>query len=558
MAPGPGPPVPRAIMADQTNYSVSGDGGVLVKSRAFLLYLLATALICGAMVMVVEILGSRLIGPFFGVSLFVWTALITVTLVALAAGYALGGVLADRRGSPEWLYGIILAAGLLVMAIPSLKFPVLAATSNLGLRFGALVGSLVLFGPALFLLGCVSPYLVRIAGADQPKLGRTVGGLYALSTVGSFIGTLATGFYLIAWIGVERIFVLTGATLILLGAGYFAVFRKRLAPLAALLPVLLLWPAERLPEVALADGTRARLIYNRDSFYGNVKVVEYQGSAIRTRELLIDGQVQGGIDTANGMSVYEYPYLLQHLPLALHPGARNALVIGLGAGVVPRFYASRGIRVDAVDIDPEVARVANTHFGLPDAVNVVIQDARYFLASTSGQYDLMVLDVFSGDTTPGHLLSREAVSLLKQRLAPEGVLSVNMIGSLKQESLMTASVVHTLRQVFDHVQIHPVSPPESGATGDNLVLVAWNGAARTADQELLASLPLHPMAAGAADAYGRIFAFPAGTPAIVLTDDYNPIDFYDVWIKEAARKIIIENTPPEILLSAGRWAAGRA
>lgn len=527
----------------------------MVKSRAFLLYLLATALVCGAMVMVVEILGSRLIGPFFGVSLFVWTALITVTLVALAAGYALGGVLADRRGSAEWLYGIILAAGVLVTVIPWLKFPVLAATASLGLRLGALLGSLVLFGPALFLLGCVSPYLVRIAGADQPKLGRTVGGLYALSTVGSFVGTLATGFYLIAWIGVERIFVLTGAVLILLGAGYFVLFRKKPAVLAALLPVILLWPTPRLPAVILADGTEARVIHSRDSFYGNIKVVEYKGTAMRTRELVIDGLIQGGVDVANGLSVYEYPYVLQHLPLALHPKASNALVIGLGAGVLPRFFASRGLDVDVVDIDPEIAAVAKDYFGLPERVNVVIQDARYFLANADRRYDLVALDVFNGDTTPGHLLSLEALSLLEKRLTPEGVLSVNLIGSLKHESLMTASVVHTLGQVFQHVEIHPVTAPESAPAGNNLVVLAWNGPGRELDRQLLASFPVHPLAGKAVGGYDRSFAFPPGTPALLLTDDYNPIDFYDVWLKEWTRRNIIENTPPEILLSARSPAA---
>lgn len=521
------------------------------KSRALLLYLLATALVCGAMVMVVEILGSRLIGPFFGVSLFVWTALITVTLVALAAGYAVGGVLADRRGSPEWLYGIILTAGLLVVAIPSLKYPVLATTAGLGLRMGALVGSLILFGPPLFLLGCVSPYLVRIAGAELPRLGRTVGGLYALSTVGSFVGTLATGFYLIAWLGVERIFVLTGAILILLGAGYFLLFRRKPAPLAALLPVFLLWPTPQLPEVVLADGTQARVVYNRDSFYGNIKVVEYQGTGIRTRELLIDGLVQGGVDVADGKSVYEYSYLLGYLPLALAPQAKNALVIGLGAGVVPRFYAARGLQVDAVDIDPEIGAVAKTYFGLPDQVRVVVEDARYFLANQTGRYDVVVLDVFNGDTTPGHLLSREALALLGKRLTPQGVLSINLIGSLQHETLMTASVVHTLKQVFEHVEIHPAASPQVTPTGDNLVVLAWNGAERRVDQELLVSLPVHPLAAKAVEGYERTFAFPAGTPAVLLTDDYNPIDFYDVWLKEATRKNIIDNTPPRILLSAG-------
>src|SRR5512145_1276773 len=127
-------------------------------SRSFLLFLLFTAVVCGALIMVIEVLGSRVIGPFFGVSLFVWTSLITVTLVALAAGYALGGYLADRHGNADWLYGLIIAAGVAVCLVPLAKAPVLKASLALGLRVGSLAGSAALFGVPLLLLGCVSPY----------------------------------------------------------------------------------------------------------------------------------------------------------------------------------------------------------------------------------------------------------------------------------------------------------------------------------------------------------------------------------------------------------------
>ena len=128
-----------------------------VNNRGLLVYLLLTAVVCGALIMVVEVLGSRVVGPFFGVSLFVWTSLIAVTLIALAAGYGLGGLLADRRGTPEYLYAIILVAGLLVLLIPVLKAPVLKLSIPLGLRLGAFTSTTLLFGPSLFLLGCVSP-----------------------------------------------------------------------------------------------------------------------------------------------------------------------------------------------------------------------------------------------------------------------------------------------------------------------------------------------------------------------------------------------------------------
>lgn len=160
--------------------------------------------------MVIEVLGSRVLGPFFGVSLFVWTSLITVTLVALAAGYAIGGRWCDRRDSPDGLYLILLAAGFLVLLVPWLKPVVLKASLPLGLRWGALASALLLFGPALFLLGCVSPYVIKLAAREMQHLGETVGAYYAASTAGSVAGTIVTGFFLIPTLGVNRIFWLRG------------------------------------------------------------------------------------------------------------------------------------------------------------------------------------------------------------------------------------------------------------------------------------------------------------------------------------------------------------
>jgi len=131
-----------------------------------------TAAICGAFVMVLEVLGSRVIGPFFGVSLFVWTSLITVTLVALSIGYAAGGVLSDKKSSPDYLYGIILLSGILVMLIPVVRRPVLLAFQSYGLRMGSFLSTSLLFGPSLILLGCVSPYIVRLAAKEIRSFGR--------------------------------------------------------------------------------------------------------------------------------------------------------------------------------------------------------------------------------------------------------------------------------------------------------------------------------------------------------------------------------------------------
>ncbi len=516
-------------------------------SQGFKVFLLVTAALTGALVMAIEVLGARAVAPFFGVSLFVWTALIAVTLLALAAGYLFGGILADRKnGSPGVLFGLIGAAGALVLLIPLVKIVVFQAALPLGLRWGTLISATILFGPPLFLLGCVSPFIVRLATQEWNRLGRTVGLLYALSTAGSFFGTLITGYYVIAAWGVSRAFQVTGIMLLVLAAIYFAVFRGRLIVL--LLPVLALAAGVAVPKASSAkmpDGTEVRLIDTRDGFYGRVQVIEYKGAAAHTREMVIDALIQGGIDVVTGQSVYAYGYLLQHLAISANPQGRRALVIGLGPAVMPRLFAERGIETEIVDIDPTVVSVARTYFGLPATQAVHLADARYFLATTTSHYDYIVLDVFNGDTTPGHLLTREALELVRARLAPGGVLALNMVGSLGKDKFMTVSVMRTLESVFPWIKVVPMFAP--GGVG-NMEVVAGIGDPLT-DLPFFNEMNAHPLAR--ADLRNAM-AQPAVTintqPGIILTDDYNPIDVLDLPMKEEVRRGILQSTPHALLL----------
>lgn len=517
-------------------------------SPSFIYYLTFTALVCGALIMVIEVLGSRVIGPFFGVSLFVWTSLIAVTLVALAAGYVVGGVVSDRRGSPDYLYGTILVAGFLVLLIPFLKGMVLKACLPLGLRIGALASSTMLFGPSLFLLGCVSPYVVKIAAREMRNIGRTVGVFYAISTVGSFLGTVFTGFILIAYFKVSQIFMVVGISLIVLAVIYFILFRGKWYTLPILIISFFIPHNEGLSSKIMADGTRVTKVFSKDSYYGNLKVIEYSYGASRTRELIIDGLVQGGVDMNNNMSIYEYPYFMEFLPYALNPEGERCLVIGLGAGVVPMWYEKMGIKTDVVDIDPDVAAIARDYFRFKISGDMIISDARYYLNTSSKEYDYVVLDVFNGDTTPGHILSKEALQVIRKRMTGRGVLAVNMAGSLKKETFMTASIIKTLKEVFATVEVHPTFAVEEGDGVGNLAVIAYDYSKKDINSDVAGRFPVHPMAASVKQLIGRTFQFPQDIPAIVLSDDYNPIDFYDIWMKEQVRKKIMETTDWEILI----------
>ena len=178
-------------------------------------YLYIAVFVGGAAVLAIEILGTRILGPFYGVSLFLWSALISVTLIALSVGYAVGGRWADRGATFSRLYWLLAGAGIWTLLIPWLRAPVLFIAEPFGLRFAVLVAAFILFVPPLTLLGMVSPYAIRVRASSLNVVGRTAGDLYAVSTVGSVVAALLTGFVLIPNVGVTRLTYLIGGMLVL-------------------------------------------------------------------------------------------------------------------------------------------------------------------------------------------------------------------------------------------------------------------------------------------------------------------------------------------------------
>lgn len=511
-------------------------------------YLVFNAFVSGAVIMVIELLGSRIIGPPFGVSLFVWTSLITVALVSLALGYWLGGRLADRKNSHSALFGLILVAGLWVAAIPLAKGVVIEQTLSLGLRAGSLACSMVLFGPPLFLLGMVSPYTVKLYMEDASEVGRTVGWLYAVSTCGSFLGTVLTGFVLIPGLGVNNITYLSAFILISLSAGYWVLFRKK-ALAAALLavPLALLFSPQELPSVVRPDGTKVSMLVNKDSAYGQIKVVDYSYGDQLLREFLLENMIQGAVDVNSGLPISRYTYYVEQLSRAYKPDASNALVIGLGSGIIPARFARYGIATDVVEINPGVVEAAQRYFGFdPVKSPTAVEDGRNFLKSGAGPYDIIFLDAFSGDTPPSHLMSVESFELARRKLASDGVLIINFVtGNRPEDRAVPSSLKGTLARVFPRVDVY--AGPDYFAAEPrvvNMIFVAY-----TADRVVVPGfVPEDAYPAFLDDLrglYSRKIALEDGP--FVFTDDYNPIDFYDLATRERFREHIISTTDRAIV-----------
>ena len=500
--------------------------------------LMVTIFVTGNVIMMLEVVGTRVVGPFFGVGIYVWSALITVALLALAAGYWLGGRLADVRPGPETLYRLILISAVLTLIVPFLRHPVLAAAGHLGFRFGVLAGSAVLFGPALFLLGMVSPFAAKLYTDRLATLGRKVGSIYAISTLGSFIGTLTMGFYLIPNFRLTTILAGLGVVLLLLPAMYYMFGRTRRSLSAAALLVaaaaaLVLWPR---PSETGWVGNQVKVLHKSTSFYGELKVIE-KGQA---RILLVDGVSQSGENMQAGR---KYPqYIRDSITLLerYQPAGKSVLLIGLGGGNLIRPLQERGFRIDVVEIDKHIREAAIRFFDVdPDEVRITLEDGRRYVRQTDRTYDAVVMNAFSGESSPTHLLSTEFLEEVKTIMNPGGVYLVNFVSYVQgPHRHAAAALYHTLAESFAWAKTYFNYPKHRFS---NVLFVAGDGEVPPVPGEVAGTEGWEDVADARVEIYGW-------QDAPVATDEYNPLDFLNRVTYRRWREAIIADLGPEVLL----------
>lgn len=455
----------------------------------------------GAILMALEILGSRIMAPYFGSSVYVWGSLISVFLTALSAGYYLGGRLADERPHRSSLTLLLTAAGALTAMIPLLADHVAEALVSWGPRMGALAAASAIFLPATLVLGMVSPLAIRLGVAEITHLGQASGRLYAVSTAGSVAGTLLTTFLLIPLTGTK--FLVTGlvAALFILVAISFLTERKyglmgAAATLAALL--VMFGPSGTLVgHYEYVEGRGLlRTVYAVESAYHNIRVMDGDG----VRYLRFDRSWQTAMTLSDPfesrLSYTDY----FHLAVANNPNIRDVLVVGLGGGAAPKKFWKDypQVSVDAVEQDPRVVDVARRFFALPEdeRLKVHVEDGRKYLESTSKQYDLIILDAYYSDSIPFHLTTREFVRTVERRLKPGGMVAFNLIGALEgPESQFFRSMYRTVGELFPTrlpVAVRWREYPQANirrniilfASKDKVNVEAFKTAARTAAEKL--------------------------------------------------------------------------
>jgi spermidine synthase len=482
-----------------------------------------TVFVCGAVLLGLEIVGSRVLAPYFGSSIFVWGSLISTFLAGLTLGYYFGGFLADRRPRLPALAMLILLAGVLVVILPVIHPPINRAIAGVdfGPRLNPLLATLCLFFLPSVFMGTVSPYAIKLAASSLATIGNTAGLIYAISTAGSIVGALFTAFYLIQMIGVRSILYSLGITLMALAVLLILVHR---ATSGRLRKLVLIWGLVVVLGAALPAFATVNILYEKDSLYHHIIVTD--DDSLRT--LRFDRLRQSALDLKDPFRmVFHYTQYL-HLAMAFDDHPQRALFIGLGGGSAPRRFHRDypTLQIDVAELDPEVVRVAKNFFMFQedDRMKVQAVDGRIFLQKTPQRYDLIVLDAYYADAIPFHLTTREFLTELKAKLSPSGIVVSNVIGTVHgADSKLFRSILKTLETEFRQTYVFPVDEVA------NIIVIATQGNERLSKQEVIrrarrledehkVQLPIEQFA------HSYVLDRIPQDDVPVLTDDYAPVD----------------------------------
>lgn len=492
-------------------------------------YLLLTVFVAGMSTLAIEFTASRLLQTVYGTSNIVWANVIGLVLLSLTAGYFIGGRIADRFPREHVFYGLVTTAGFLAIFFLLLTSAILrdAASALAMMNINAVAGSLLLMILALVvpvtLLGCLSPFAIRLAVRDVNEAGRISGRVYAISTLGSLLGTYLPVLVVIPLAGSRLAAVIFGA--VLLGVGLVGLWastgNRALRVGSLLLPVLLL------PALALWLGggikTYAGQIYETESSYNYIQVIR-RGDC--NYLLLNEGQAFHSFYCDGGrvpeISVWSVMLAAPFFNAEPTPPERMA-VVGLAAGTIPKQFTSvfGPIQIDGIELDPAIVAVGRDYFALDESnIRPIIGDGRYELFRLSGPYDIITVDAYKVPYIPWHLTTREFFQQAYDRLDDDGVLAIN-VGRVPGDRRLIDAVGSTLLAVFPTV--HAIDVPGTL----NTILVATKqpttiGNLR-ANLAALDGATSHLLRDALATAAANIAPLSAGGP--VMTDDRAPIEF---------------------------------
>ncbi|MFA5109903.1 MAG: fused MFS/spermidine synthase [Desulfobaccales bacterium] len=448
----------------------------------------ALIFITGAVTLSLEVLASRIMTPYFGVSLYIWAGILSITLIFLALGYQLGGQMSQHRDQAA-LQQSLLAAPLwaaLSIVVATVLYPIVfPRLSAINLIVASFVGGIILLALPLVVLSGMNPLLIALARDSRPTGDGGAGRVFFISTVGSVAGVLLTAFLIIPHLTNFRALLWLSLGLAVLVGGISLFNREITGPrrkrlLGGCILVLLLSGVMLLGQrsyfkllAGMSDiGKDFEVLAEYTSVFGNIKVLAVHPedkNRPSARAYLQDGIIQNMV-TEDG-AVLDHTAFMDRLVEIYAPKAQNSLVLGMAAGMIPRYLKSKGLKVTAVEINPNSLQAATEFFNFdPREVDIHLEDARTFVRRHRGAYDLVITDLFHGDCTPDYLLTVEFFREVHACLRPQGVVIINTYFDPNNETANEA-ILATVSAVFPHV-LELRSPSSAGLVSSTCLVAA--------------------------------------------------------------------------------------
>lgn len=428
-------------------------------------YIYFTVFAAGLTTLAVELSAARLLGNVFGTSNLVWASIIGLILIYLAAGYFIGGRWADRSPYTRTMYTILLWGAFLSGLVPFASGPVLRTAANafdrleMAILFGSFTGVLILFSIPITLLGMISPFAIRLSIHDPKQAGTISGRIYAISTLGSFIGTFLPVLILIPLIGTTRTFLVFSGflTIVALSGLWISSGFRVILPwlwMPALLVILAITMTGK--GIKATEGQ----IFETESAYNYIQVIERDGY----RYLRLN-EGQGVHSVYHPEDLIHYGPWMQVLaapffnPAPYNPEwVENLAIVGLAAGTTARqaTHVFGPIPIDGFEIDGEIIEVGKEFFAMTDPnLNAIAKDGRWGLERSEQQYSIISLDAYRPPYIPWHLTTREFFQVVRERLKEDGVMVMN-IGRAPDDRRLVDGLVGTISTVFPSIFVMDV------------------------------------------------------------------------------------------------------
>ena len=488
-------------------------------------YLYLTEFFAGVSVMAVELGASRLLAPYFSSSQIVWTIIIGTIMIAMALGNLWGGRMADKDPNTDKLYRRLLIAAVWIAAIPVLgKYVILGISGVLVLTvstnfliIAAFCACMVIFVCPLFLLGTVTPSLVKYTVDSLDDSGRTVGTLGAFNTIGSILGTFLPTFVTIPAVGTAVTFLLFSGILLAIGLIYFFSSKTGLkASFIALILFVLCAVFGCGNSFAFWDKT---LVYEGESVYNYLQVKETPDRMILSTNVLFGVQsVKMKNDGLTGM-YYDYALAAPAMAGVTEKESPQILILGNGTGTYARQCARYfpNARVEGVEIDDKITELAYEYFDMPESVEVTTYDGRAYLQAVDTKYDVILVDAYQDITIPFQMSSVEFFTLVRDHLGPGGVMAVNLNMHSDGEGSINQALCDTIASLFPSVCTVDVP----GTTNREL-FAAVNGDPAQCLRDKLAQVREPELFSHLETVAGTLTPYTGGS--YILTDDQAPVE----------------------------------